>query len=230
MSEENLFDGSDDQQSDEQNSPLEVVIPDSVKDLVGPGKKYPDLVKALEALPHAQSHIQRLEEENKQFRERGSQGVDMDQLYATVQELLEKERKTHGSAPLDSGSIESLLDRKLEEKEAKKVADANASSVREALVKKYGDKQKAQEIWDAKAKELGVSGSFLTDVAKKSSAAALQLFGLESGFVPTTQATRGTLSSEALKQTEQPPQRKTVMAGATAQEVYDLWKSLKPKE
>ena len=44
-------------------------IPTELAEFVGEGKKYQTVEDALKSIPHAQSHIQKLEEEMKQARE-----------------------------------------------------------------------------------------------------------------------------------------------------------------
>lgn len=228
MSNENLFDEGTTNTNIEQTATTTIAIPDNVKDMIGDGKKYSSVEKALEALGHSQAHIAKIEQENAQLRDKAGQAVDSQELYKTVQELLEKERETHGSAPLDVASLEALLDRKLTDRETQKIEKDNASTVKDALVKKYQTKEKAQEVFDARAKELGID---LTKMAKTSPRAALELLGIKSDSSPTPGVTRGGVNTEALKHTQEaaPVQHKSVMGGHTTNQLLDAWRAAAPK-
>lgn len=154
-------------------------IPDHLKELIGEGKKYASVDKALESIPHAQSHIAKLEAEMKEMREKMAEVKAAEEVY---EKLMEQMRGGDGATPpapagLDEASIASLFDRKMAEREAERVASANVARVKDALIGKYGEK--AQEVYEAKAKELGVGVSFLNDVVRKSPKAAEELFGLK---------------------------------------------------
>src|SRR4249919_2339226 len=140
MSNENLFDDVTQTSGEIEQQPGADLLPDNVKDLIGPDKKYKTVAKALEALGHSQEHIARIEEDNRLLREKAEKVVDSNTLYETVQELLKKDRETHGSASLDVASVEALLDRKLTQRETRQMQDGNAQNVKDALVKKYGSK------------------------------------------------------------------------------------------
>ncbi len=226
MTDETLFnDGGTTPPANEQASAPTIALPDNVKDLVGPGKKYATVEKALEALGHSQTHIATLQEEARVLREKAEAAVSNDEVYATVQELLKAERATHPAATLDEAAIASLLDRKLTERETVQIQAHNADTVREALVKKFGTKEKAQEVFDAKAKEYGVGVGFLTDLAKKSPKAALDLFGIKNESAPMAPAVRGSVNTEQLSQTASTPQPKRIMGGASSADIMAAWRA-----
>jgi len=114
MSESNLFDGAPATPTPvEPPKPTPTAIPDPLKELIGEGKKYATLDKALESIPHAQAHIQRLEEESRQLREQVASAKAVGEVYETVQELLKAEKATPALAPVvDENAIASILDRK----------------------------------------------------------------------------------------------------------------------
>jgi hypothetical protein len=228
MSNETLFADGSTPPEENKNAPATPSIPDNVKDLIGEGKKYATVEMALEALGHAQSHIQKIETENSQLRDVATKAVDSETVYATVKELLKQERQTNAPA-VDVASIESLLDRKLTERETRLVETANADKVRDALVAKFGDKEKAQEMFDAKAKELGVGKEFLTSLAKKSPKAALELLGIKEGSTQSPNATHGTMRTEQLRTNVADGAPKTVMSGATSAEMIAAWRASAPK-
>lgn len=225
MTEENLFGDPATPEVPDNAGATTPTLPDSVKELVGPGKKYASVDVALEALGHSQAHIARLEAEAKELREKADAAKSNDEVYATVQELLKAERSTNAAGTLDEAAISGLLDRKLTERETKLVQDSNANAVREALVKKYGTKEKAQEVFDSKAKEYGVGVGFLSDLAKKSPKAALDLFGIKVGeSTPLAPASRGSVNTETLQPNGTAVPGKKIMGGATTQDILAAWR------
>lgn len=225
MSEQNLFDGET--TPDPANTaPTTLSIPDNVKDLIGEGKKYASVEKALEALGHSQTHIARIEADNAELRAKAEKAVDSEKLYETVQELLKGSRQTNGEV-LDAAALEGLLDRKLTEREQRTVENSNAASVKQALITKFGDAETAQKMFDEKAKELGIGVGFLTDLAKKSPKAVLEYFGAKAA--PSASPTRTTVNSEQLSTQKRDDPPKSVMGGATNDQLMAAWRAAKPQ-
>lgn len=226
MSDENLFnttqtnDGVDPQ-------PQAPVLPDNVKDLVGPGKKYATVEKALEALGHAQDHIARIEAENADIRARAESALSVEQVHETVQELLKKERETRAPVSVDEAALSGVLDRALTQREAAKIAKDNANAVVGALSGKFGEK--AQEQYELKAKELGLSVADLNELSKKSPKAVLGYFGI-ADKAPAVAKSHGSLNTAALNTGAQLPEKpKSPMSGGTTKDVQAMWDYAKKK-
>lgn len=211
----------------EGTAPAPLALPDSVKDLVGPGKKYATVEKALEGLAHSQNHIATLETENRTLREKTEKALSVDQVYETVQELLAKERMTSAPTAVDEATIAGLLDRTLTAREQAAAKKANVETVKAALKDKFGDK--AEESFKAKAAELGVGVGFLNDLAAASPKAVLEYFGTKpaASLPPRTSST---VNTDALSATPRPPGTlPSVMAGATTKQVTSVWAELKKR-
>lgn len=207
---------------------LTKILPDSLRDMVGEGKKYASVEKALESIPHAQSHIERLETELKEMRSKVDSSVATNEVYDTVKKLLEAERKTPEGVKVDEATLAELLDRKLTEREMLARQQANVQSVKKALEDKYGDA--AKEVYNKKAEELGVNVKFLNDVVAASPNAAFELFGLKkdsSTSVPS--GTRSTVNTDAFKPTP-PTQKTSIMGGADTSDMVAAWRAAKPTE
>lgn len=210
-----IFD--DDQNGGGETAPA-LTLPDNVKDLIGPGKKYATLELALQSLAPAQNHISTLEAELKAMREAAEKAVSLDQVYSTVQELLAEERKTHGTSTLDVSAVDGLLDRKLTARDAKKEADANIAKVKEVMREKFGEK--AEEIYKTKATELGLGVEFLNSASAKSPLATLRLLGLEPQASGGVVSSKGSINTSALRNQEpKDSQRKPVMYGASMEDI-----------
>lgn len=235
MTEQTIFNEDGTPQKQEEGAPSgEVVtpkpaisLPDNVKDLVGDGKKYASVEKALEALGHSQEHIARIEAENAELRGKMQGGLSTEEVYAAVQELLEKEKgKTSQPPSLDEAGIASLLDRKLAEREAATVKARNIDTVKKALRDKFGDK--AEEAYINKAKELGIGVNFLNSLAEASAPAALEYFGLKPGAAASINKTTSSVNTAALSAAQKPndpPPR--IMQGATTQDMTAAWQRAK---
>lgn len=207
--------------------PKPPVLPDSLKDLVGEGKKYASVEKALESIPHKESHIERIERENAELRQKMAEAVAAEEVYKKLTESLDrKDGITPPPAGLDEASVASLLERKLAEREALATATANTQRVKDALVGKYGDK--AKEVYEAKAKELGVGVDFLNDVVKKSPRAAEELFGIkgkDASFAPSTPG----INTSTLNNNRPPQDATAKVKGNSTEALIAAWRAAKPE-
>lgn len=207
--------------------PAALTLPSEVAALVGAGKKYNSVEDALKALPHAQAHIARIEEENRALREKANQARAVEEVYEALMSRQPEAGATLPQPVLDEQTLDTVLERKLEQKRQEELRLANLNKVRESLTGKFGEK--AQEVFKTKAAELGVNEAFLTDLAAKSPVAAMELFGLAKKDAPSpTAAPAGTINPQALAQGKQPQAPKAVMAGATTGDLLAAWRAVNP--
>lgn len=198
-------------------------LPDNLKDLVGEGKKYASVEKALEALPHAQAHIERLEQEAKELRENVTRGVSAEEVMRTVQDLLKAERGQTPAATMDEAGIAGMLDRVVSERERKQAESANRNSVDVAMKGKFGEK--AKEVFVQRATELGMSVQSLEAMAKSSPKAALELLGVKPAQGAPVAHSRSTINTEGLTQVRQDPApRRLMTGGATQADIMAAWR------
>lgn len=202
-------------------------VPDEVLEFIGDGKKYASPVDALKSVPHAQKHISQLETELKEARELLAKAKSAEEVYTTVKEMLAKPERPSGTAPQVSiPDVDTLLDRKLEERERLLVQTQNADSVKQAMLSVYGDK--AAEVYRQKAEALGVPVQWLNDVCAKSPNAAFELLGVKAVVKTAPTSTKGSINTEALKPAA-PAKPKSVMAGASTTDVIAAWRAAKPQ-
>lgn len=201
-------------------------VPDSLKDLVGDGKKYASVDKALESIPHAQAHIARLEQEMAEVRAKMAESVAAEEVYKKLTESFNRDGVTPPVVGLDEASAAALFDKRLAEHKAAEAARENGNRVRDALVGKYGDK--AQEVYNAKAQELGVGVEFLNEVVRRSPKAAEELFGIKPKETPAGSSTPS-IRTDALNNTRTEPPAPSVMGGATTGQLIDAWRRAKPQ-
>jgi len=202
-------------------------LPEEVMALVGTGKKYATVEDALKSVPHAQTHIARLEQEMQELRERAAQAKAIDDVYEALTSRQQGEQQVTASAPIvDERFIDAVLERKLEEQKRAEEKRVNLSKVRESLTTKYGEK--AAEVFKKKAEELGINESFLTDLAAKSPVAALELFGANAKEKVATAVPSGSINPQAFVQNQQPAPPKAVMAGASTSDLLNAWRAVNP--
>lgn len=225
MSDENIFD--DKQTPPVVEPPKPPVIPDSLKELVGEGKKYASLEKALESIPHKESHIQKLERENKEYKEKLAEAIAIEEVYKKLTESVPpSEVVTPAPAGLDEASVAALFERKLAEKEAERIALANVNRVKDALKDKYGEK--AKEVYDTKAEELGVSVSFLNEVVRKSPKAAEELFGIKPK-AKAASASTPSVNTAALHNNRPPEVPSAKVVDNSTDALVAAWRAAKPE-
>lgn len=202
--------------------PAGISIPPEAADFVGEGKKYGSVEAALKALPHAQSHISTLEKELKELRDKLSRQAALDETVAALNGNTSKPAAT----PLDENVLDSVLDRKLKQLAEKQTAEANVADFKSAMASQFGDK--AKEVYETKAKELGIPVSELDSLIKKSAVAGKTLFGLknEGKSVTATPAIK-TVNSASLSNSVTSKPSKTVMGGASTNDMLDAWRSAK---
>lgn len=206
--------------------PSQPVLPDSLKDMVGEGKKYASVEAALASIAPAQGHITKIEQENAELRQKVAEAIAVEEVYKKLTEANANNGVTPPVAGLDEASVAALVAKQLETREANAIRVANESRVRDALVGKYGDK--AKEVYEAKAKELGVGVDFLNEVVRRSPKAAEELFGVkqkEAGAAPTTPS----INTGALSNTRPPVERPRIMVGATTEQLVNAWRAAKPQ-
>lgn len=202
-------------------------LPEEVMALVGTGKKYATVEDALKSVPHAQTHIARLEQEMQSLRERAAQAKAIDDVYEALTSRQQGEQQVTASAPIvDERFIDAVLERKLEEQKRAEEKRVNLNKVKESLTSKYGEK--AAEVFKKKAEELGINESFLTDLAAKSPTAALELFGANAKEKVATSVPSGSINPQAFVQNQQPAPPKAVMAGASTSDLLNAWRAVNP--
>lgn len=139
-------------------------------------QKYKDAQDALVGLKNAQEHIRKLQQENTEYRS------ELDKRLSAAQVLEElKTRNKPDEKPSHEFSpevIQELVDKRLEARTKEQVAKDNVKKVNEVLTAKFADK--AKEVVDAKARELGLSPESLKQLSAESPNAVLALFGAAS--------------------------------------------------
>lgn len=186
--------------------------------------KYSDVMTALEALKHTQDHVKTLETENRQFRDEDTKARSIDEV---LEQITAKQNQSEPTANtgLDAASVKGVTLDTLREYEAMKLSETNQTKVVDALVSKFGDKAKAEELYNAKALELGLTADSLNDLAAASPTAVLSYFNIKDTKA-TIKTIEGSVNTDALQaQPNEPIARKNIMYGASTHEIVSAWKA-----
>lgn len=205
-------------------APSTPALPTEVAELVGEGKKYRTAEDALKAIPHAQKHIMTLEEEAKQLREELAKRK-------TSEELLE-EFKLSGiqtspvtqqqTPPVD---VEAVVASVLAKKEAATTAQKNISTVVSTFQNTFGDKAKAEEMYNKVAEESGLSISALNSLAATSPEAVLRLAGITRKQTETTPGkVQGTVNAQAFGDKPNSELSARLKSGASTKDMVNAWR------
>ena len=152
-------------------------IPTEIADLVGEGKKYKSVEDALKSVPHAQQHIQTLEEENARIKA---------ELVArrTTEEILEEIKsgvqpaQPQAAAGVQTQDVAEVVTQMLAQRDAQAKAEANISRVVSSFQNTFGTKEQAEAMYVKVAEESGLSVPALNKLAATSPDVVLKLAGI----------------------------------------------------
>lgn len=199
-------------------------------------QKYDSVPKALEGLAHAQSYIPQLKSELSQkdqeiarLREELAKRESVEDVVSrlTATKGVDTDRGTPPAASgLNEEAVLKLVQQALGQQKMVDQATQNQAQVQQALAARFGDK--AHEVVQTKAKELGVTPQQLGKLASESPAMVLALFNASA--TPTVKPTTGSQHIPSSYQPEPPKlerPKKSVLAGATSGEQKDLMLKIK---
>lgn len=222
MSDESIFNGAT---PPEETVVTEVTttsqIPTEVAELVGEGKKYKTTEEALKALPHAQTHIQKLEEEAKQMREELAKRKAVEEVLAEFKASTGKQSEDTPPAKLDEAVLEKLVEQVVEKKKSVEVAKANTDSVVKKMSEKFGDK--AEQEYIKIAEENGMTIPFLNALAARSPDAVLKLAGLTTDKAAAPAKVNSSINTDGF-QNNQPQEKSARVTGRSTKDMVAAWK------
>lgn len=199
------------------------VVPQELVELVGEGKKYATVEQALKSVPHAQKHIQTLEEELNNAKAELEKRKTAEALVEEIKNQgFPKSETTPPTEGLSADSIAGIVKSQLTQLEVERKAKENTSQVISAFKAKYGDK--AEEMYVKVAEESGIPVNALNHLAASSPSAVFKLAGVDTPAKTVTKPT-SSVNTEAL-QLNQPPQELSarVKQGATTKDLTNAWR------
>ena len=200
-------------------------IPPEVVEFVGEGKKYKSMEDALKSIPHAQTHIQKLEDELAAQRLELERSRAMEDLLKEFKQQNAPAQGTEPQAQPQSGvpvDVNKAVEEALARQDAARLAQANASAVISAFTAAFGDEGKAK--YEKLAEETGMPLAYLNNLAKTAPEAVLKLAGLSRkpvGNVP--HSTPNVIPSAVNNGSE--VSAKVKMVGASSKDVVQAWRN-----
>lgn len=195
---DNIFQGTDPvPQSQEAaivapvTTPQTPEIPPELAEFVGVGKKYSSLADVHKAFPHAQQHINTLEQENARIKAELDKRKTAEELLNDIQNSLTQAPATTETPTISANDISQLVRAELERKSVEDVAKQNQYTVVQEFTKKFGEK--AQAEFERIAADLGVPVTSLNQLASTSPKAVFKLAGIDTSPNATQS---GTLQSD----------------------------------
>ena len=212
MTEETIF--------DQVTPETEEQVPEAVSELVGVDKKYRSVEDALKSIPHAQSHIQKLEEEAAQLREELTKRRTTEELLDELKATGLPEKTTQAS--IDSESLVKAVEGVLSQREEQKRSQQNIESVVSVFNTQFGEK--GPEMYKKVAEESGLPLAALNNLAARSPAAVLKL----AGITQVSQApgkTTSSVNTEAFKPVPSTSNIRVKPVGSSTKDLVAAWKA-----
>lgn len=183
-------------------------------------QKYATVSDAINALPHAQTHIAKLELEATAMREQLAKAQSVEDVVNQLKQAQPTDNPPQGG--LTEQSVAELVQLGLQQHEVQAVKNSNLLDVNNAMIEKFGDK--AKDVMQSRSAELGMSVDMLRTLAEETPAAYKQLFGLGSVKQTVTNHLESTVNTQSDSLNQQPaPVVKNVMFGATKADIKNAW-------
>ena len=162
--------------------------PSPFENLVGVDKKFKDADALAQGKLEGDRYIEELKAQLAEAQEKLTKSNHAEEL---LKKLQEKEALTESTAtpvvvpdstqpqdttaPMSEEDLKALVQSTLAESQSAATEQANVKQVNDALIRQYGEAEKAQEAIKKKASELKVSTEYLEDVAKGNPAVFFKL-------------------------------------------------------
>ena len=227
MTDQSVFNESATPQATPASQPSDTsALTDQLKGIVNENgePKYNTIEDALKGAAHAQSYIselkQKLAETEGKYNETATELAKSKSVEEVLARLQPTQEPTIQATPaqqgLDEASLAELIQKQLSQRDQLSKAQTNESQVNLALQERYGEK--ASEIVQAKAKELGISVQRVKELSQESPQAVLSLFGTAQSKQGAT-VTRGSQSFPSSPRTDDLElPKKSLLAGATSKD------------
>lgn len=183
-------------------------------------QKYADVPTALASIPHAQAKIKELSSKVEQLEAELAKKKGVEEMLERI-ETSNNAEGTPSNATLDEAKVMELLQRQLSQVETEKQLEANRQLVKQELTQKFGDK--APEVFNKKAEELGVNPEFFTELAMKHPKMVLSYF-TQQQTANKASPTMGSVNTTSLSNSPT-VERKAVTRGASSKEVLEQFRA-----
>lgn len=208
------------------NTPTQPVVPPELQEIVGVGKKYQSVEDALRSVPHAQKHINTLEQELAAAREELTKRRTAEDLLADIQKGVMQQGETPPKVDLSQDVVSNIVRNALQQEKAQEVAKGNVQKVVGAFTQAFGEK--AEEMYAKVAQENNLSVAYLNSLAAASPDAVTKLAGItaKSHNVASIQ---GNINPQAVPSHRAPEELSGRVKGSTTRDVQNAWEVCKQK-
>jgi len=194
-------------------------------DFIGEGKKYKNVEDALKSVPHAQAHIDRLEEELSTLREQAAKSKTIDEVLEKIDATKTSEQAHQQVQELD---VDEIIKRAKEgvvnDLSAQEVAakeQANVDVVINKMSEVYGEK--AEEAFIKAAQDSGLTVEAMNKLAAQSPSAVFKLTGVGSKTDGTPVPSNGSVNTDSFNNGQDEDLNIKVPTGATSKDLTTAW-------
>jgi hypothetical protein len=182
------------------NSTTSEAMGQTFAELVGEGKRYKSPEELARGKKEADAFIEQLKRENAEMREDLTKAKSLDEVLDSIKGESKKEGDNQGPQ-FDEETLVKLVDSRLSAKEQENQRQANSKVVEQAMIKRFGEFDKANAYINAKAQELGMSVREMKTLADNNPKAFFRLVGIEtqSHEGHKGQPDSGSANSEAIR-------------------------------
>jgi len=186
--------------------------------------KYSSVQDAISSIPHAQKHIQTLEQELAELRAAKEQAA-METRMGHMEESHLETQQTQQEVGLREDQVAELVNQTLSQREQAQVQQKNVSTVVETLTGKFGSTEAADKAYRQKAAEMGISLDMMNSLAMHSPNAVLAYFGTTGASAPTK--TEGSINTASMSHTQQTPKGKNPLLSGSMKDMQGEWSRIK---
>jgi hypothetical protein len=222
VSEQTIFDQNTNADQNIDPQPTGFTIPTEIEEFVGNGKKYQSVEDALKSVPHAQKHIQTLEQELGQLKEELTKRKTAAELLDEVKSGFLPET-TPQVVELNQDKIVNMVNQAISQKELQKQSQLNVTTVTSKFKEAFGEN--AENVYNSLTKETGLSLLQLNTLAATSPNAVLKLAGLSNKKDTIPTKTSSSFNTESLRnQPSTDNLSARVPKGATTKDLVNAWR------
>jgi hypothetical protein len=172
-----------------------------------------------------------MEDEQSTLREQIAKSKAAEEI---VEMINQKPTESSATPQLTQDQLDALIEKKvtatLTAQEQAALATSNLTNVVDKFKEVYGDKDKAKEAYEQKAKDLGLSIDYVNNLAATSPKAVFELYGLKDTQSVPTKITSDVNSEAAINTNVVQDTPKSVMGQSTHKDDIAAWKAAAPTE
>lgn len=209
-------------------APAAPTIPQELVEFVGEGKKYKSVEDALKSVPHAQSHIQTLEEKVAAMEAELAKRKAAEELLEDIKQGVQQPGNTIPKVDLNPEQVSELVRQTLQQEKVREAHEGNIKSVVATFLGAFGDKAKAEAEYNKLAADNGLSVDQMNNLAATSPEVVLKLAGLKKQPLPVGKTT-GSINTQALNLSNTPEPQSLKAKTLNTKDVQASWEACRAR-